>query len=283
MVQYVNLALTGCEGSKVLVVDDNPTNRRILQVQLEQWKLIPSLASSAKEALELLSKDSKFDLIITDMQMPEMDGVGFSTIVKDTYAHIPIILLSSIGDESKKKYSHLFSSILTKPVKQQHLCKVIQIALKQQQSQVVAPEQKPANVLSLDFAEQYPIDILIAEDNLINQKLIIRVLNKLGYDPDLANHGKEAVDMLSEHLYQLIFMDIQMPEMDGLETTRYIRANFEKQPMIVAMTANAMVEDREACKEAGMNDYLSKPIKLDELMAMLQKVYNEVRQEAKVV
>jgi CheY-like chemotaxis protein len=187
--------------------------------------------------------------------------------------------LSSIGDESKKRYPHLFSSILTKPVKQQHLCKVIQIALKNQ-VQIANPEQKSTNVLSIEFAEANPLDILIAEDNPINQKLIIKVLSKLGYNPDLANNGQEAVDKLHKNPYDLIFMDIMMPELDGLETTRHIRANFEKQPMIVAMTANAMAEDREACKDAGMNDYLSKPIKLDELLVMLQKVHNEVMADA---
>ncbi|MBC8052580.1 MAG: response regulator [Sphingobacteriaceae bacterium] len=281
VVQYANLALTGCEGKKVLVVDDNKTNRKILKVQLEQWNLVPTLASSAQEALKILSEDCAYDLIITDMQMPEMDGVGLSTFIKDNYSQIPIILLSSIGDESKKKYPHLFSSILTKPVKQQHLCKMVQIALKDQ-ARTTSQEQKPANLLSIDFAEQFPLDILIAEDNPINQKLIIRVLNKLGYEPDLANNGKEVVQMLSNHLYELIFMDIQMPEMDGLEATRHIRANFAKQPLIVAMTANAMVEDRIACKEAGMNDYLSKPINLEELMGMLQKVFKEAATEVKV-
>ncbi len=279
VVQYVNLTLVGCEGKKVLVVDDNSTNRKILRIQLEQWKLAPTLASSAIEALEILSADSKYDLIITDMQMPEMDGVRFSTIVKEKYVDMPVILLSSIGDESKKRYPHLFSSILTKPVKQQHLCKVIQIALKNQ-VQIANPEQKSTNVLSIEFAESNPLDILIAEDNPINQKLIIKVLSKLGYNPDLANNGQEAVDKLVNHPYDLIFMDIMMPELDGLETTRHIRANFEKQPMIVAMTANAMAEDREACKDAGMNDYLSKPIKLDELLVMLQKVHAEVMAEA---
>lgn len=282
VLQYVNLTVEGGEGRKVLVVDDNGTNRKILKIQLEQWKLTPSLASSAKEALEVLSNDSEYDLIITDMQMPEIDGVGLSTTIKERYDTIPIILLSSIGDESKKKYSHLFTSILTKPVKQQHLCKVVQMALKNQ-VQVNELQQKPANVLSEDFAGNYPINILIAEDNPINQKLIIRILNKLGYDPDLANNGREAVEMLSKREYGLIFMDIQMPEMDGLEATRHIRTNFEKQPSIVAMTANAMVEDREACKAAGMNDYLSKPINLEDLMAMLQKVYKDNLLETKVV
>ena len=280
VVEYAILTLLGCEGRRVLVVDDNATNRKILKLQLEQWKLVPVLAESAKEALDVLAKDKNFDLVITDMQMPEVDGVALATNIKELYPEIPIILLSSIGDETKTKYQHLFSAILTKPVKQQHLCKVVQISLKQE-LQINAPEPKAPNSLSVEFAEKYPLDILIAEDNLINQKLIIRVLNKLGYEPNLANNGKEVVEMLSARMYDLIFMDIQMPEMDGLEATRYIRANFEKQPLIVAMTANAMVEDRDACKAAGMNDYLSKPIKLEELMLMLKQVYGDIAADLK--
>ncbi|MBC7914100.1 MAG: response regulator [Pyrinomonadaceae bacterium] len=278
--QYANLTLVGCEGKKILVVDDNATNRRILKIQLDQWKLKPIMAASGEEALKILAEDSKFDLVITDMQMPDMDGIGLSTTIKNTYSNLPIILLSSIGDESKKRYSHLFSSILTKPVKHEHLCKVVQMALKQQISEIVA-QQKPVNVLSIDFAEQYPLDILIAEDNLINQKLILRVMSKLGYDADLAQTGLEAVEMLKVKPYDLVFMDIQMPDMDGLEATRHIRANFTKQPLIVAMTANAMAEDREACKLAGMDNYLSKPINLEELIAMLQTVYSSVAVDAR--
>jgi CheY-like chemotaxis protein len=156
------------------------------------------------------------------------------------------------------------------------------MTLKQQVMETIT-EQKSTNVLSVEFAEQFPLNILIAEDNLINQKLIIRVLSKLGYDTALANSGLEAVEMLKTKPYDLIFMDIQMPDMDGLEATRHIRANFDKQPLIVAMTANAMAEDRDACKEAGMDNYLSKPIKLDELMGMLQEVYSLAHAEIKVV
>ena len=113
---------------------------------------------------------------------------------------------------------------------------------------------------------------MIAEDNLINQKLIIKVLNKLGYDPQLANNGREAVDMLNVEFFDIVFMDMQMPELDGLEATRLIRQTMERQPKIVAMTANAMVEDREECLNAGMDHYISKPIKLQELIDYLQKI-----------
>jgi CheY-like chemotaxis protein len=152
-----------------------------------------------------------------------------------------------------------------------------------QQAYVSTAEQKPANLLSIDFAERYPLEILIAEDNPINQKLILKVMSKLGYGVELANTGLEAVEMLKSKPYDLIFMDIQMPDMDGLEATRHIRANFRRQPVICAMTANALAEDREACKDAGMDKYLSKPIKLEELISMLQEIFAGTEVEARTI
>jgi len=213
------------------------------------------------------------------MQMPVMDGAELSTIIKETHKQLPIILLSSIGDETKKKYPELFEAILTKPVKQQHLERVILKALLHQ-SQQAEQENRPANLLNQDFSETYPLKIMVAEDNLINQKMILKVLDKLGYKPTLAINGREAVEMLNEQPYDLILMDVQMPEMDGLEATRYIRKNCAAQPVIVAMTANAMLEDREECLKAGMDDYISKPLKIEALMAVLQEIekYKSINQ-----
>ncbi|MBC7915821.1 MAG: response regulator [Pyrinomonadaceae bacterium] len=267
---YINTNLVGCEGKKILIVDDNKTNIKILQTQLEHWKLSVVTALSGSEALTILEQDSAFDLIITDMQMPEMSGMELSKRIKIIDHNLPIVLLSSIGDETRKKFADLFSAILTKPVKQQHLLKVIQSELKQI-SVTPYSEQKPSNSLSPDFALDFPLDILIAEDNLINQKLILKILSKLGYNPDLANHGKEALERLSERNYDVILMDMQMPELDGLETTRIIRREYHNQPVIIALTANALSEDKEECYNAGMDDYLSKPINIDDLLSSLKK------------
>jgi|GEM_PF-3137237 len=263
--------MTGQEHKQVLVVDDNQTNRRILQIQLEQWQLIPTMAASAAEAMAIINERG-FDLVVTDMQMPDMDGVQLATWIRDKNALLPVILLSSIGDETRNKYPHLFAAVLTKPVKQQQLCRVIQMAL-QQVSQVL--ETEPAKTVLLDngFASQYPLSILIAEDNQINQKLIIRILNKLGYQPMVAENGLEALEMVPQHRYDLVLMDVQMPEMDGLEATQAIRALEIVQPKIVAMTANAMIEDREMCIAAGMDDYLSKPLDIPALMKVLSQVW----------
>jgi len=257
-------------GNRILIVDDNQTNLTILKTQLEYWKLIPVTASSGKEALNILSLDKNFQLIITDMEMPDMDGVGFTKAVKLKDKNLPVIMLSSIGDETKKKFPGLFSAILTKPVKQHHLCNSIRAALSQN-SDNSFQEDKAAHVLSYDFALQFPLRILIAEDNPINQKLIQRVLNKLGYEPDLAENGVEVLEKMEEQPYDVILMDIQMPEIDGLEATTAIRARAWHQPFIIAMTANAMSEDKEICLRAGMDEYIAKPMKLQDLVDMLKK------------
>jgi len=254
----------------VLVVDDNLTNLYILKNQLEIWKLVPTLASSAKEALGILSGPASFDLLLTDMQMPDMDGCGLATNVLQLYPQLPIILLSSVGDERNKKYSGLFKSVLTKPIKQEMLCKLISNELSgKPKSAVEAEPVKPK--LSPDFAAEHPMRILVAEDNLINQKLALKILGKLSYDADLAENGLEVIEMITMKQYDLILMDVQMPEMDGLEATRIIRKWMEVQPVIIAMTANAMQEDKEECEKAGMNDFLSKPVKPEDLVKMLEK------------
>ncbi|MEO6522029.1 MAG: response regulator [Mucilaginibacter sp.] len=262
--------VSGQEGKTILVVDDNETNRKILEVQLSFWKLIPVMAESADEAIKLLSTH-RFDLVLTDMQMPDMDGVGLTTIIKNKYAHLPVILLSSIGDEAKSKYPGLFTAVLTKPVKQQQLSKVIQTSLQQNPEPVLSEKTMPV-LLTPEFAERYPLNILVAEDNLINQKLILRILNKLGYQPMMAENGLEVLSLTELHTFDVILMDIQMPMMDGLEATQMIRNSKMKQPVIIAMTANAMPEDKEDCLKAGMNDYLSKPVHLESFLSALSRV-----------
>jgi CheY-like chemotaxis protein len=178
--------------------------------------------------------------------------------------------LSSIGDERGKNYSDLFSSVLTKPVKQNMLCKHILQQLRLGGKPVIA-EQNLTPKLSVDFSRQHPLRILIAEDNVVNQKLTERVLNKLGYKPVIVISGQQALDAARQQLYDLILMDVQMPEMDGLESTRQIRRSEIKQPIVIAMTANAMQGDRDQCIGAGMDDYISKPVRLETLINMLEK------------
>jgi signal transduction histidine kinase/CheY-like chemotaxis protein len=267
---YVHNNTAGLEGKRILVIDDNATNRHILQCQLEQWKLVPVMAESGPQALALLSKCEPFDLVITDMQMPGMDGIELAQRIRQTQAKIPIILLSSMGQERRGNNPDLFCSVLTKPVKQHILCNHILNELKEQ-GKAMLEELVDNRKLSEDFALQFPLRILIAEDNMVNQKLAVRILNKLGYQAAVANNGKLALDALQQQEYELVLMDVQMPEMDGLEATRAIRQQLAVQPIIIAMTANAMQGDREECLRAGMDDYLSKPIKLEELVKVLEK------------
>lgn len=265
---YTNCNLCKHEGKKVLVVDDNFTNLAILKHQLELWKLIPVLASSALEAFDVLSKDAKFDLVLTDMQMPGMDGISFATTVKKNQPALPVILLSSIGDECAQQNKHLFSSVLTKPVRQHILCKHISHAL---ENTTLTDNATYEAKISETFALEHSFEILIAEDNLVNQQVIVHILGRLGYAPDLAENGVEVMQQLTEKRYDLILMDMQMPEMDGIETTKSIRASTHFQPLIIALTANTMQGDEELCLNAGMNDYLGKPIKLEEVMQKLEK------------
>jgi signal transduction histidine kinase/ligand-binding sensor domain-containing protein/DNA-binding response OmpR family regulator len=261
-----------CFGKQVLIIDDNPTNLRILKIQLEKLKMIVIAVSSAQDALRILKSDNEIDLIITDMQMPDMDGIMLSTQIKGISNSQPIILLSSIGNESKKLYPHLFNAVLTKPVKQQALYDVVQAELRKE----TLPEaDKKKSLLSEQFALDYPFRMLVAEDNLMNQKLITRILNKLGYQPDLANDGQEVMNMMGKKQYDIILMDIQMPNIDGLEATRLIRKNYGAKTMILAMTANALTEDRDNCVNAGMDGYLSKPVNLELLIQALKELHNK--------
>jgi signal transduction histidine kinase/CheY-like chemotaxis protein/ligand-binding sensor domain-containing protein len=275
-VNYTNFDLSSLKGKRVLVVDDNETNRFILKKQLDIWHFESELAELGEEGLQILSQKGKFDLVISDMQMPEMDGIELATKIKAQFPKLPIILLSSIGDERKKQNEKLFVSILTKPIKHQELFKSITSALKKttgkKQEETVQPQQK----LSSLFAEQHPLDILIAEDNVVNQTVINMIMKKLGYSVDIVPDGVQAVEAIKRKPYQVILMDIQMPEMDGMEATRIIRRDLDYQPVIVALTANAMIEDRDLCLQAGMDDYISKPIQIDKLMEVLEKYAQKI-------
>jgi len=253
---------------KILVVDDNDKHRDILGSQLKHFNLIPTMASSGAEALQLLSQNQQYDLVITDLRMPGMDGVELAKNVKDLYPQLPVVLLTSFGNMCLTENKALFSAILSKPLKHQVLYNIISTELKKN---VALTEKTRANKLTTAFADTHPMKILVAEDNEINQFLIVMTLKKLGYDPATANDGKLALQALNKQHYDVVFMDMQMPEMDGCEATTHIRAHMQKQPVIIALTANARKEDREVCLEAGMDDYISKPIVLNTLISKLEK------------
>jgi len=264
----------------VLVVDDNQTNRDILQGQLTGWGIAPDFAASGKEALELLEKGNVYRFAILDMQMPEMDGVelGYAINHGARSEGMPLIMMTSLcqqGDEIR--FEKLgFSAYLKKPVRQSDLYNAILAILQN------APEQD-ARIITQHNAKpaltpperNSQTRILIAEDNPINQKVAKGLLKKLGYNPDVVNNGLEATVAVEQQYYDLIFMDVQMPVMDGLEATRQIRESEKENgtpPItIVAMTAHAMKGDRETCIESGMNDYTTKPVSKQSISDMLQK------------
>ncbi|MFN8577748.1 MAG: PAS domain S-box protein [Candidatus Sericytochromatia bacterium] len=253
---------------KVLIVDDNYTNLRVLEEQTKNWGMIPTILNSPHKALEILKDKNIFDIAILDMQMPEIDGYTLTSQIRLKYseAELPIIVLTSLG-----KYNdieNIFSAYLSKPIKNHQLFNVLQNILFKNNLII----KKPENTLKNNH-EKSELKILLAEDNLINQKLALRIFEKLGYSADKVSNGLEVIEKLKIHNYDLIFMDIQMPEMDGIEATKYIIKNFKDRPKIIAMTANAMKEDKDNCLNAGMDDYISKPISIEIIKNTLDK-YN---------
>ena len=268
---YIQYNMSEIQNKKILIVDDNETNLAVLKSQLELWKLVPVLAESAGHGLKILSDNPGISLVLTDMQMPHMDGIEFARNIKRLHPAIPVILLSSIGEDCMQNASQLFTSILNKPVRQHLLSKHILNALHPNHNNNSPAVADIKEKLPTNFSEKHPLQILVAEDNPVNQKVITYILNKLGYAPALAVNGAIAVEMAGKKNYDVIFMDMQMPEMDGLQATSFIRKNFENQPVIIALTANTMEGDPETCLSAGMNDYIPKPVRLEELTGKLEK------------
>ncbi|MEP7229670.1 MAG: response regulator [Ginsengibacter sp.] len=264
---YANSRITGFVGKQILIVDDNATSVAILNNQLEQWKMLPVLAGSARHALEILSQIS-VDLIITDLNMPDMNGIELSKTIRTNYPKIPIILMNSVNDERYKQDADIFSSVISKPVTQHALFDCILTGIRHHDNSLA---NGASHLIPDDFSQKYPLRILVAEDNPVNQKWIKKILSKIGYQCEMADNGNTVMEKVSLENFDLILMDVQMPEMDGLEATRMIRLCLETQPVIIAMTANAMQGDRDICIQAGMNDYISKPVELNVLLNMLEK------------
>jgi CheY-like chemotaxis protein len=269
-------------GKRLLVVDDHPTNRRILSLQAQTWGMECVTAASPEAALALLRQGQRFDLAVLDMHMPEMDGAALAAAMCAEHArqgqHFQLILLTSLGYETRPELEvvECFAAYLTKPVKPSQLYDVlISLLAGADPSADCLPPRAPATASTpTQLATRLPLRILLAEDVAVNQKFALLALEDLGYSADVAANGREVLAALQRQVYDVILMDVQMPELDGLEATRRIRREFgaERQPHIIAMTANAMQGDRELCLDAGMDDYVSKPVYLDELRAALERV-----------
>ncbi len=261
-------------GRTVLIVDDNATNRRILVAQTARWGMVPRETGSPKEAVAWLERGDRFDIALTDLLMPDMDGTELAAeahrlTTDDTGGPMPVVILSSVG--TRERESGEIAGWLAKPVKPSALHDTIATVLLG--SVPTAPAVTPqATDGDRPLGDRHPLRILLAEDNAVNQKLALRLLGQLSYQADVAGDGLQAIAALEREPYDVVLMDVQMPELDGLGATRRIRARWPERPLwIVAMTANAMAGDREACLAAGMNDYLSKPIRPPELAAALER------------
>lgn len=271
-VPYANHQL---EGHHILIVDDNTTNRLVLQRQTEGWDMLPTVVTSGTEALTAIRSSARFDIALLDMEMPEMDGLELAALIhkQPQTRTLPLILLTSLGTGTAVDRQGHLAAHITKPVKVSQLYNAIVAAL----GAVADGADKVTAKLEIStfdsqLGNKHPLRILLAEDNKVNQRVAIRILERIGYQADVATNGLEVIDALERQSYDVILMDIQMPEMDGLETTHHIRQQYlpVHQPQIIAMTANALQGDREKYLAAGMDGYISKPVRIADLTTILQ-------------
>ncbi len=271
---------------RVLVVDDNATSQRVLAARLRALGAEVETCASGAEALDRLSAKAPdtvsdsvspragapFDLIVIDHGLPGMDGLALGRAIRarTTAASVPMFLLVPVGHRDLD--AHDFAAVASKPCRTRQFGQALALALAPGPAMAPAPAAN-ASPFDAEMAERLPLRILVAEDNALNQRLLLRLLARMGYRADVAGNGIEAVEAIERQPYDLIFMDMQMPEMDGIEATGAIRgrAGRAQQPRIIALTANATAEDRERCLVAGMDDYLSKPIQIPDLVAILER------------
>ena len=273
--------MAGLEGKRILIVDENVTAADAMKKRLKQWNLSATTATTGKQGLEMLRLDGGFELVITNSNMSQMDGLQFTQYLKQLHPDLPVILLNKPGDETFRPHSGLFDGVINKPVRQHELSKQLFSALRIHNGGLHTDDHNYKQKLSVEFSKQYPLSILIGEDDKMNQKFAMKILNKLGYQAHIANNGQEVLEMVSQRNYDVILMDVQMPVMNGLEATKMIRVCLADQPFIVAMTANTLQGDREECMKAGMDDYISKPINLKDLVIVLERCSLQTRQSNK--
>jgi CheY-like chemotaxis protein len=269
---YVRGQIPELKNSRVLIVDDNETNRHIFTLQFESWGMLPVTAKSGQEALAIIEEDEEpFDLAVVDMQMPAMDGLELGRSIKALpfKGEIPLIMLTSLGKINKLP-TDVFDAQLSKPIK---LAELFEEVLR-----VIAEARNRRSNLAdhnidKNLAAKLPMRILLAEDNITNQDLVITLLSKMGYKIDAVENGRKALEMMERKKYDIILMDIQMPVMNGMEATKIICEKYPEadRPKIIAITANAMPGDRERYLNAGMVDYLPKPIKFKDVQSVLIK------------
>ncbi len=274
---YLDTSQPYLAGKRILIVDDNATNRSILTLQTQSWGMLPYTYASGQEALAQIRAGTPFDVAILDMQMPDMDGLTLAEQIRRSRnaQALPLIMLTSLGRRDIDTQNVQFAAFLHKPIKPSHLYNaLVSVFAEQQHTQSVIPQtETTGRQLDAGLGQRLPLHILLAEDNTVNQKLALRLLERMGYRADVVANGLEVLEAVQRQRYDVILMDVQMPEMDGLEATRAIHEHWppEQRPRIVAMTANAMQGDREECLAAGMDDYLTKPIQVNALQKALER------------
>jgi signal transduction histidine kinase/CheY-like chemotaxis protein len=257
-------------GKRALIVENSKTNRRILGKQVHEWGMIPMPATSGQEALRYIRRGDDFDIAILDMDLQDMNGLGLEEEIRKYNKTLPLVLLTSLG--KRVPPGHVY---LTKPIKPSQLHKVLTEILPKAD---ILPKE-PAKSLATASGDDQPIHnnslkILLAEDNVSSQKVALQMLKGLGYKADVVANGVEVLQSLERQHYDVVLMDVKMPEMDGLEAARIIRQRWpDNGPKIIAITAYALEGDREKCLEAGMNDYIAKPVQKEDLARALREIY----------
>lgn len=260
-------------GRRILIVDDNETNRFILTKQVQSWSMIPTAVASGREAWRWIRNGEQFDIAILDMQMPGMDGEMLAQEIRKhrSKKELPLVMLTSLGKYNENMNSDLFSAFLTKPVKSSRLHDTLVSVL----STDFEPTKQKVEKKDMDreMGIKHPLRILVADDNSINLTVSVEMLKRIGYKPDSAENGYRVLEAMKQNNYDVVFMDVEMPDLDGIETTRLIRSNWkiEDQPRIIAMTAHALAGDKERFLESGMDDYISKPVRPQAIVNALSK------------
>jgi CheY-like chemotaxis protein len=260
-------------GRRVLIVDDNATNRHILNLQTQGWGMVSRDTSAPAEALAWLRQGEAFDVALIDRQMPDMDGLELGREIKRLRPQLPLVLVTSLGQRETGAGAECLRAVLLKPIRASQLYDALVGILAGEERRVRREEAPPQSQFDAEMGKRLPLSILLAEDNAVNQKLALRILQRLGYRADVAANGLEVLQAVARQPYDVVLMDVQMPEMDGLEATRQILRRWPtgQRPRIIAMTANVMKEDQDACFAAGVDDYLSKPIRVEALVSALRR------------
>ncbi|MDB6132885.1 MAG: multi-sensor hybrid histidine kinase [Verrucomicrobiales bacterium] len=268
-------AMRNLAGLRILIVDDNATNRWVLKMQIESWGMVPVTAENAAQALEQINAGERFDLAIVDVIMPGMDGYELAAEIRRhrSEQELPILVLTSVGERGRDSKSLGLSGVLTKPVKVLPLFNAVRNIL----TAAYSPRKAAADSPSDDQpGAARPLRILVAEDNPVNQRVVNLHLNRMGYSAITVSNGLEALHAVEEGEFDVILMDVQMPGMDGMEAAREICRRYppDTRPWMIALTANALGSDRDECLAAGMDDYLSKPVRSENLLRALRTAYH---------